>query len=190
MLLNKKIKILLFGSGIWYFGEGMFGPLFAVFAQKIGGNILDISWAWAIYLIATGVLLMVIGKLSDHSIKLKEKLMIFGYALNAVFTFAYLLVSSPWHLFFVQLGLGIAAALATPTWVSLYTKYLDGRYSGFYWGFFEGQTQIIIAAAIIVGGLVVNYFSFATLFITMGIIQIIATIAQALILKKHRLNAF
>lgn len=31
-------------------GEGMPDPLFAVFAQRIGGKILDITWAWAIQL--------------------------------------------------------------------------------------------------------------------------------------------
>ena len=40
-------------------GEGMLGPLFAVFAQRIGGNILDITWAWAIYLGMTGILTIV-----------------------------------------------------------------------------------------------------------------------------------
>ena len=47
MKLTRSLKILLIGANIWYFGEGMMGPLFAVFAEKIGGDILDITWAWA-----------------------------------------------------------------------------------------------------------------------------------------------
>src|SRR3990167_2426171 len=116
MLLNKNSRILLYGSNIWYFGEGMLGPLFAVFTERIGGDILDISWAWATYLIITGILYIVVGKYIDgkHS---KSKVMVFGYALNAIFTFSFLFVSSPWHLFIVQAGLGVAAAMATPTWL-------------------------------------------------------------------------
>ena len=49
-MLNKKEKILLYSSNLWSFASGMFGPIFAIFAEKIGGNIRDITAAWAIYL--------------------------------------------------------------------------------------------------------------------------------------------
>ncbi|MEA2006933.1 MAG: hypothetical protein U9O20_02115 [Patescibacteria group bacterium] len=42
-MLKKKEKILLFGNNLWSLGEGMPGPLFAVFSQRLGGNILDIA---------------------------------------------------------------------------------------------------------------------------------------------------
>lgn len=160
----------------------MLGPLFAVFAERVGGNILDISWAWAIYLFMTGLLIMIIGKISDHQIG-KERLMIVGYLLNAIFTFSYLLVRTPIHLFLVQAGLGIATALAMPTWEALYS--LDGnrKQKGYEWGLVGGQTRIVMGFAIIIGGMIVNYSSFTILFITMGIIQVIATLYQAKILK-------
>ena len=160
----------------------MFGPLFAVFAEKIGGDILDISWAWATYLIVTGILVIFIGKLSDKQIS-KEKFMIWGYALNALFTFGYLLVSSPLHLFFIQIGLGIAAALSMPTWEALYSKYEDKKHEGYEWGLAGGEAQIIMGIAMVVGGLIVNYLSFKVLFITMGVVQLVATIYQARILN-------
>ena len=37
--LSKHGRILLIADNLWYFGEGMLGPLFAIFAQKIGGDI-------------------------------------------------------------------------------------------------------------------------------------------------------
>jgi hypothetical protein len=54
-----------------------------------------------------------VGKLISRK-KYKSKVMVAGYALNALFTFGYLFVSSPWHLFFVQAGLGVAEAIGTP----------------------------------------------------------------------------
>jgi len=182
--MNKKIKILLYGANLWYLGEGMLGPFFAVFTERIGGSILDISWAWAIYLIIQGVLSAFAGKYSDGKI-LKEKLMIIGYALNAIFTFGYLFVSSPIHLFFIQAGLGVAAAMATPTWDALYAKHEDRHHGGYIWGLARGESEIVTGIAIIIGGLIINYYSFAALFVVMGIIQIIATIYQAQILKKE-----
>ncbi len=182
-MLNKKEKILLYSSNLWYLGEGMLGPLFAVFAERIGGNILDISWAWATYLIVTGILIMFIGKISDRIGK--EKLMVAGYALNTIFTFSYLLISSPIHLFLVQAGLGVALALANPTWNALYAKYEDKKHDGYIWGLAQGESTLISGTAIIIGGLIVNYLSFTVLFLIMGIIQSIATIYQARILRKR-----
>lgn len=180
--MNKKIKLLLIGGNIWYFGEGMLGPLFAVFADKIGGNILDITWAWAIYLMVSGILIIVTGALADKMSK--EKIMVVGYGLNALFTFCYLLVETPLHLFLVQAGLGVAAALSVPTWNALYDiNQKDKKKMAYTWGLASGQFQIITGVAIVTGGLIVNAFSFTALFITMGIIQIVATAYQARILK-------
>jgi MFS family permease len=180
--MNKKIKTLLIGSNIWYLGEGMLGPLFAVFANKIGGNILDITWAWATYLIISGTLVIVVGTVADRMDR--GKIMVTGYALNALFTFCYLLVQTPFHLFLVQAGLGLASALAIPTWNALYDiSEKDKGKKSYVWGMASGQLQIVTGVAIIFGGLIVSNYSFNVLFITMGTIQVIATIYQARILK-------
>lgn len=183
MALNKKIKILLYGGNIWYFGEGMLGPLFAVFTERVGGDILDISWAWATYLIFAGMLYIVVGKITDKYNN-KEQVMLLGYALNALFTFGYLFVSSPAHLIIVQAGLGIAAAMATPTWDALYAKHSDRKQNGFQWGLAGGEANIITGIAVLVGGYIVSFVSFTALFLTMGIVQVFATIYQAQILRK------
>jgi MFS family permease len=160
-------------SYLWELGEGMLGPLFAIFSQRVGGDILDVTAAWAAYLIATGVFIVIIGKLSDKVSK--EKLLVAGYALNAVFTFCYLFVHSPTQLLLVQVGLGIATALATPTWDALYSKYEDKKHAGFLWSLDSGVSDIIIGIAILIGGFILVKFSFATLFILMGFIQLLAT---------------
>ncbi|MBS3112908.1 MFS transporter [Candidatus Woesearchaeota archaeon] len=183
MRLNKRIKILLYGGTMWYFGEGMLGPLFAIFTERVGGTILDVSWAWATYLIFAGFLYIIVGKITDIRDN-KEKVMLFGYALNTLFTFAYLLVSVPWHLFIVQAGLGIAAAMATPTWNALYAKHEDRKNGGFQWGLSGGMAQIITGIAVIIGGYIVSYFSFTTLFMLMGTVQAFATFIQLQIITN------
>lgn len=163
----------------------MLGPIFGVFTERIGGNILDISWIWATYMIATGIFTICVGNICDEKIS-KEKLMVAGYAINTIFTFSYLLVSSSLQLFFVQAGLGFATALATPTWDALYANYYEDKTkSGYIWGLAVGRDQIITGIGIVIGGLIVNYFSFKGLFVTMGVVQAIATIYQAQILKPQ-----
>ncbi len=184
-MLKNKEKILLYSSNLWSLGEGMLGPLFAVFSGRLGGSIMDITWAWAAYLIVTGFVVIVIGKLSDKH-GTKEKLMVLGFALNAFFTFCYIFVSSPIELLFVQVGIGYATALATPTWQALYDKYSDSKHDGFIWGLASGQGYIATGIAMVVGGMIVSCYSFTALFVTMGIIQTIATIYQAKILIRQK----
>lgn len=186
-MLNKNLKILLYSSNIWYLGEGMFAPIFGLFTQKIGGSILDISGIWATYLIATGVFTVIVGKISDRSM-CKAKLMIIGYALNALFTFCYLFASSQLSLFTVQIGLGIASALATPTWNALYAQYEDQGKAGLIWGMADGQSKVMTGIAVIIGGVIVNWLSFNALFMTMGIIQVFATLYSIQLLKQQKLQ--
>lgn len=180
--MNKKgLKILLYGGSLWYLGEGMFGPLLAVFTERVGGSVLDISWAWAMYLVFYGVLAIILGRAADHMHK--GKMMMWGYGLNALFTFGYLLVSNPLQLLAVQAGLGIAAALAMPTWSALYDEFSTEDVDGAAWGLAGGMASIVTGIAIVVGGFIVEYSSFTLLFIVMGCIQVVATIYQANILR-------
>ena len=99
------------------------------------------------------------------------------------FTFSYLWVDSATGLFAVQAGLGVASALATPTWEALYADSDTGRRTGFRWGLAGGQADIITGVAIILGGLIVTRLSFDALFIVMGTVQAVATVYQAKILR-------
>ncbi|MEK7063609.1 MAG: MFS transporter [Patescibacteria group bacterium] len=182
--MRRELWILLFAGNVWYFGEGMLGPLFAVFASRIGGDILEIAWAWAVFLIVSGILTIVVGKISDKYDK--RRLMIAGYALNAVATFGYLFVSDTATLFAVQILLGIANALATPTWDALVDKYSGRKQDGTVWGLADGLPQIVTGIAAVCGALVLTYSSFTVLFFAMGCVQVAAAILQYRILYKAR----
>jgi MFS family permease len=182
-----KERVLLWSSNLWALGEGMLGPLFAVFAQRIGGNILDITWAWAIYLGMTGILTIIAGRVSDRIWQWcgRERLMVAGYGLNALCTFGYVWVETTTGLFLVQAGLGVALALSSPTWSALYARYSPGEEkAGKSWGLVAGGQRLTLAVAIVVGGYIVNTFSFDVLFITMGIVQVIATLSLLPMLRS------
>lgn len=174
--MSKNERILLWSSNIWMFGDGLLGPLFAIFTAEIGGDIFDITSAWAVFMITTGVLTVIVGKWADKIGH--EKLLISGYALNAVFTFGYLFVDSTVMLLLIQAGLGVSLALANPTWAALYDKHSKNDKDGEIWGAAYGHANIATGIAALIGGLVVTYFSFKTLFLIMGILQVFATLLQ------------
>jgi len=187
MKFTRPHKILLIASSLWFFGEGLFTPLFAVFTEKIGGDILDITWAMSLYLVLTGVLYIVFGKILRNS-KHKERALIIGYCLNTIFTFCYIFIHNSTELLFLQIGLAIAEALSTPIWDALFSKYLETSDDSLFWGIAGGHSQLISGIAIAIGGLVIYYFSFNLLFIIMGCIQLTATIVQMALLYKKKVE--
>ena len=130
---------------------------------------------------ATGLFYVLVGKFINNSIY-KKQVMIFGYALNALLTFGYIFVHNTQQLFILQIGLGIAEALSAPIWDSLFASNLENNNNTFHWSIANGHTHFVSGVAIAIGGLIANFISFEALFITMGIIQTIATIIQAKIL--------
>lgn len=179
--MNKIEKYLLLALIFSAFAEGLLGPLYTIFVSEIGGDIFDISWAWASFLIVSGLLTIVLGKLSDkHN---KHIFLIYGFIFTIIMTFSYLLVYEPWHLFFIQIGLGISSALIWPVWDTLYSKYQDKNKEGEEWGFVEGGWNIAGGISLIISSLIVYSFGFNLVFIIMGILQIVGLIMILLTIK-------
>lgn len=175
--MTRPVRLLLIASSLWYLSEGLLGPLFAVFSEQIGGDVLDISAAWATYLIASGIAYPVVGRLLNHS-RWKFRMIAVGYVLNTVFTFSYLLVTDTTQLLIVQVGLGVAEAISTPSWDAFFASKLADTKDTFAWGIANGHTQFISGVAIAIGGLIANFVSFQALFLTMGLISLAATVVQ------------
>ena len=117
-------------------------------------------------------------------------MLVAGYALNALCTFGYLFVHTPTDLFLVQAGLGVALALSSPTWsAALYARYSPGeKKAGYAWGVAAGGERLTLAIAILLGGYIVNHYSFSALFLVMGTVQVIATLYVARILCFNSLR--
>ncbi len=182
-MLTKVESILLWSSNIWGFGTGMLGPLYAVFAQKVGGDILELSWAYACYLVTMGLGVVVVGRIADKRNDAKV-LLVVGAAVGSVAAFSYLLVSSMWGLLVVQILSGVSTALREPSWYSLYDRYSgEGNNDGVVWGLAAGLWYVCQGIALMAGAYLVYAYSFDVLFIVMGTILAISTLYQATILR-------
>ncbi len=180
--LSEPERILFWSSNLWNFSDGLLGPLFAVFASRIGGDIFEISWAWAIYLAVTGLGMAAVGAMGDRVGH--HALSVVGYALTAEITITYLIVQIPNDIFIVLAGLGIGLAFSNPTWEALYDHYSGkGGHDGYVWGIAGAGGRIAQAAAILIGAYVVTKLSFDALFIAMGTLATLAALYQAKILK-------
>lgn len=60
--LNKSLRILVVTNSILVFIIGLFAPFYAVFIQRVGGNIASAGFLWAIFLIVAGLLIFFFSK--------------------------------------------------------------------------------------------------------------------------------
>ncbi|MFH1188967.1 MAG: MFS transporter [bacterium] len=163
--LNKAITILLATNGLILVAGAMLGPIYAIFVDKIGGNLLDASYAFGIFALAAGATAFISGKYSDK-IKENEIILIIGYGIIGIGFLGYIVVNSIFTLLIVQVIIGLGEAIYAPTFDSIYSKHLDIH--GRDWGAWEAIHYLTAAIGAVSGGLLVTFFGFNTMFITMS----------------------
>ncbi len=180
--MNRAESVLLWSSNLLALGSGMLGPLYAVFAQQVGGDVFELTWVYALYLAIMGVGMIVSGKVGDRVGH--ERLLLVGYMLITLATFGYLLVQSITGLLVVQVVMGVGMALQGPTWSALYDRHSgSGDRDGYVWGLSYGLWYIFQAISVLTGGYIVTRYSFDLLFLFMGALLVLSTGIQAQLLR-------
>lgn len=178
MRINTLFKILVTSYSFSVFSEAVILPIYAVFVQGIGGDLLDASGAMAVFLITQGLFTIVTHRISwIHQYRIP--VMICGWALWVFGIAMYLTVSNVATLFMTQVFIALGAAIADPIFDEELSRHMDHKNEEFEWGFFEGSQSIIQGVAALVGGLIVSFFSFKILIYVM---VATATISLGLIL--------
>ncbi len=180
--MRKGLKVLLITDSFVTLAFGLLGPIYAIFVENIGGDILDASGAWAAFLFATGIMTFFISRWEDH-VKHQEKIMALSYLILAIGVLGYLFVETSIHLFIVQIVLGVGQAFNNPTYNGLYSRLLDkGRYVS-EWGLWDSMSCIVTSIAALIGGAVATFYGFKALFLIMFVFSIISFLASISLLR-------
>ena len=91
--MKRGIALLLFADGWFNLALGMLGPIYALFVENIGGDLLDASIAYFIFMFTTGVVMYLIGLWEDRHDH-KEKFVIGGYFLTSLGILLYYFVEN------------------------------------------------------------------------------------------------
>lgn len=146
----------------------MLGPIYALFVNRIGSDLLDASSAFAVYA-AAGLTTLISGQYADK-LKENELIVVLGYTLMGTAFFSYTLVNSLGSLLLVQVAIGLGEAIYSPAFDAIYSKHLDGHKSGRQWGAWESLNYFTTALGAISGGFLATFFGFNSLFIAMGLL--------------------
>lgn len=100
------------------------------------------------------------------------------YALTTVGCIGYLFVTGEASLLLVQVVLGIAVALLSPAYDSVYSHYVAREKEASDRGSWEAMGYTVSAVAALVGGYVAHAFGFVWLFVSMATFSALATVAS------------
>lgn len=181
--MKHILKILIASSFFINLSAGLLGPIYAIFVEEIGGDLLTAGTAYAVFSIATGVLIFFLGKWEDQ-LKHQEKILIIGRILMVIGTAGYLIVDNSAKLFAVQIILGISEALIMPAYSSLFSKNLTKGKFASQWGYWDSLIYITIGISAILGSWIASTYGFQTLFIVMTIASIFSLLSTLFLIKR------
>lgn len=169
--LNRSLRILITVNAILVFIMGLFAPFYVVFVQQIGGSIAFAGLSWAIFSIVSGVLIFLF---SNWQMKVKEPelLIALGYVLRSAVFVSYAFMTSIPQLIITQVVWGIAVALGTPAFDSVYSSHTNKESSLIEWGRWEGIAAIVTGVAALVGGIFIQAFGYEAVFVVMAAISL------------------
>lgn len=180
--MRRRLKLLLWSDIMFMVAGGMLGPLYAIYIEDIGGDILAVGGAWAAFAFTTGLLMILMGKIEEH--KNKILMVITGTVLKAGAFIGYIFVTNTYELIGIEILLGVGLAIGLPAQDALYAKLIEKGKETFTWALWEGSYYITSAITAIVGAVVVKYFGFKTLFIGMAIASVLGLVLAVDLLKK------
>jgi predicted MFS family arabinose efflux permease len=166
---NKALRILITTNTAMVFVVGMLGPFYAIFVQKLGGDIAFAGFSWAVFAIVAGVLTILFGRW-HLKVKEQELLLVLGYLIRGVVFLSYAFMTSIPQLIFTQVLWGIAVAFGSPAFDATYSLHTTKDDSIVQWGQWEGIAAIAQGMAAIIGGILIQSIGYMPVFLGMSII--------------------
>jgi predicted MFS family arabinose efflux permease len=172
-IINKIIKILITSDFFLNLGWGLVGPVFAIFilqnittdnmaqAARVAG-FASLSY-WAV----KSILQVPIGNFLDKTKGEKDDFwfMIIGTFIAGFIPLGYLFSTQPWHIYILQMIYAVGMSMVFPPWLAIFTRHIDKEREALEWSL---ESTFLGAGAGIaggVGGIMVGWFGFHTVFI-------------------------
>jgi len=185
-IFNKALRVLLLTNGIILLAGAMLGPIYALFVEDIGGDLMDASIAGFLFAISAGIVTLLSGKFSDR-IKRSDRVVILGYFMIGLGFFLFQYIETVTALFALQVLIGMGEAIYSPAFDKLYSENLDEGKYGTAWGAWESIYYFTTAFGALLGGLIVTNFGFSVLFLSMAILSFGSGIYLLIISPKRLL---
>jgi MFS family permease len=168
---------------------GLLAPIFAVFVlQNIEGSSLKvIGLATASYWVARTLTTVPLSRFMDKTNGERDEyyFMIVGSFLISSLPLFYIMSSLPWHIYLIQLLMGLSNSMATPAWRILFTDHIDRGRTGYDWSLEDVAIGLAVGASAYLGSVLADKFGFEIIFILLALLGYLATSIFLIPLKSE-----
>jgi len=178
--INFVIRTLIISDTILSGALALLAPVFALFIDKYiaGANEAVVGVAAAIYLFSKSIFQIPVAAVIDKIKGEKDDfyiLFIFTLII-AVLPLLYLMISTTWQLYLVQLLLGVFTAFTFPSYMAIFTRHIDKSKEAGEWGVYFTLTDLSSAALAAIGGYVAYSLGFSSVIISVVVLSIIGSL--------------
>lgn len=184
----KKIfiyKLLLSAYWTSIFSEGVLLPIYAVFVQNIGWDILDASGAMAVFLVSQGIFTIIIQRskwIREHDMFM----MIIGRAIWLSGIALYFAVSNMRMLFITQVLVAMGNAIADPIFDKELADHTDDKNKLSQRWLWEGMQDIVNGISAIIWWIIVSVRGFKWLIAFMVLCGTVSLIIIVIYVKFYK----
>jgi len=172
--MNKKLLLLILSDVLILSSFGLIGPIFAIFIIENleGGSIVAAGLSTTIFLVVKSAVQMPLSKYFIDKEKHKTRSLLLGTLLIIAVPFIYIAAKSVYAIYVAQAIYGLGAALAYPSWFSLFTTYMDKKHKGFEYTLWSTSIGVGTALTAYFGAKIADVLGFKTLFLVVGIVAL------------------
>ena len=158
---RKYLYLIIAAYATSSFSIGVFTPVYAFFIQKIGGGILEASWAIGAYSIITGLGTIFIHQ-TTWSQRNRMTLLWLGWFFWLLSIAIYAIMTNIYLMYISQILGALGVAMEEPIFnAELSQRASSNLYVG--WALFGGITEIFTGIAAIFGGIIATLYGFEVL---------------------------
>ncbi len=180
---HRIFRFLFITNMLVLFSGYMFSPIYALFVEKIGGNMLDAGLASSVFGITGAIVTLFIGRFVDKT-NTSWIILALGYSLKSIAFLVLFFVNNVVGLIIVQVLLGMGGAIVWPPFDKLYTRFMDKNKIATAWGMWEAMDYFVGAIGAGIGGALTQFLGFKVLFLIMSFITLVSAIGVWYIHKK------
>lgn len=172
---NPAIRALLAADALLLTAAAMLAPIYALFVDRVGGDILAAGITAAALAFGSGFVSLLAGRKIDH-IRDKRIILAASTAVLGAGFIGYIFAATIWHLAIIQVVMGVVQAIHATLYDALYSRNLDKGREGEQWGAWEALNYFAAGAGALAGGFLVAKLGFEVMFFAMAVL----TFASAL----------
>ncbi len=161
--MQRNVRLLLGSSIFIHMGLNILAPVYAIYVQHIGGQLIDASFSIGFYALLRGILYFVFARFKDQHLP-HRPILFGGYMMYAAAYLAYVFIDAPIWLFVIQGWLALADTILNPSWSAVIATSLQTGEERKTYSMFYGYRSLFEAIGAFLGGIAIVSIGFSWTF--------------------------